>query len=207
MKTLSFILTFILSINAWALTEDEIIDNSVNSRINSFSLEQNKDYYKQMSTKDKLLMAKLLFKEYLSRLNQTQEEKIEFSKVMSQIAEFTTSNMTKHPILKLELPNFKFNPEDNIVKNYQTNVLQLLPSTPFLLDFKNKKIIMNAEYPIQEFDAKNNYVQIAYDSIRNLIVIIFPELNSTDVSRGSEMSYEFLKQRILNTNPLFNIKE
>ena len=207
MNKILAILSLIISTNLWAISSSEIIDNSVKSRINSFSLEQNVDYYKEMSSKDKLLMAKLLYKENLNRLNQTQEDKIEFSKIMSQIAEFTTTNMTNHPILWLELPGFSFNPEDNIIKDYKTNILQLLPSTPFLLDFKNKKITMNAEYPIEEFDAKNNYVQIAYDSVRNLIVIIFPELNSTDVSQGSKMSYNYLQQRILNTNPLFNIKE
>jgi hypothetical protein len=108
-------------------------------------------------------------------------------------------------VFELQLPDFDFRPTDNIIKNYQTNYLSLLPSATYLLDFKNKSITLTGRYPVDEYESVDNYVYIAYDSIRNFAVINFPELNSNEVVSNSKISFETLTERLLNTNPNFNV--
>jgi hypothetical protein len=169
------------------------------------NLQANQDFYSKLSNQDKKLLIKSLFLEYVSRKDQTNQERLNFTKVLAEVADITTTNLVKNSVFELQLPDFDFRPTDNIIKNYQTNYLSLLPSATYLLDFKNKSITLTGRYPVDEYESVDNYVYIAYDSIRNFAVINFPELNSNEVVSNSKISFETLTERLLNTNPNFNV--
>lgn len=204
-KIISLLTILFLSTTAFGLTTDQLIENSVADRMNATNLQANKDYYSKLSVLDKKLLIKLLFNEYSKRKAQTNEDRLNFTKVLAEVASITTDNLVKNSIFQLQLPDFAFKPTDNIIKDYQTDYLSLLPSATYLLDFKNKKIVLTGQYPTDEYQAVNNYVYIAYDSIRNFAIINFPELNSNEIVANPKMSFETLTERLLNTNPNFNV--
>lgn len=195
----------IFTTSSLALNTDELIENSISERMSAFNLQANKDFYSKLSSQDKKLLIKSLFSEYATRKQQTNQDRLNFTKVLAEVADIATTNLVKNSVFELQLPDFDFRPTDNIIKNYQTNYLSLLPSATYLLDFKNKSIALTGRYPADEYEAADNYVYIAYDSIRNFAVINFPELNSNEVVSNSKISFETLTERLLNTNPNFNV--
>jgi hypothetical protein len=201
--TLLAILSY--SASTFAISTDELINNSIKERMSITNLQANQDFYSKLSNQDKKLLIKSLFLEYVSRKDQTNQERLNFTKVLAEVADITTTNLVKNSVFELQLPDFDFRPTDNIIKNYQTNYLSLLPSATYLLDFKNKSITLTGRYPVDEYESVDNYVYIAYDSIRNFAVINFPELNSNEVVSNSKISFETLTERLLNTNPNFNV--
>lgn len=204
---ITILLSFLITNQTLAVSSDELISNSVESRMSASSLQANQDYYSKLSVQDKKLLLQLLFLEYSKRKDQTNQDRLNFTKVLAEVADITTTNLVKNKVFELQLPKFDFNPSDNIIKDYSTNYLSLLPSATYLLDFKNRKITLSGRYPADEYGSVDNYAYIAYDSIRNFAVMHFPELNSNEVIQDSKISFETLTERLLNTNPNFNVEE
>ncbi len=189
--------------NSIAITEEELISNSVTDRLNLISLEQNKDFYKNLSLQDQKLLIKLMYNKFRNRQNKSSEEMMEFANVLSEVANTASRSMIAGMHFELELPEFKYDNQANIVNI--GGFLRLHPSRVYLLDFKNNIISENKDFPKDEYLAKNNYVNIAYDSMRGITVIMFPTLNSSEVINGFSITHNELYKRIKNTNPNFNI--
>ncbi len=192
-----------ISLSSHAITEDELISNSVNERLNLISLEQNRDFYKGISSQDQKLLIKLMYREFRNRQNKSSEELMEFANVLSAVADEASKNMIDGMNFEIELPNFKYDNKSNIVSI--GGFLRLHPSRSYLLDFKNNIISDNKAFPKGEYSSENNYVNIAYDSMRGMTIIMFPTLNSSEIIDGNSVTYEELYSRIKNTNPNFNI--
>jgi|JYMV01.1.fsa_nt_gi hypothetical protein len=197
------ILMIFFSINIHAITEEELISNSVSDRMNLMSLEKSRDFYKSISLQDQKLLIKLMYREFRNRQNKSSEELMEFANILSSVADEASKNMIAGMNFELELPNFKYDNKSNIVT--VGDFLRLHPSKKYLLDFKNNIISDTKIFPKGEYLSENNYVNIAYDSMRGITILIFPTLNSSEVIDGHSVSYEELYNRIKNTNPNFNI--
>lgn len=204
---LSFFIALTFSFQAFAVPSDEVISKSVQDRMSTANLHANKDYYSKLSIQDKKLLLQLLFLEYSKRKDQSNQDRLNFTKVLAEVADITTTNLVENSVFELQLPEFKFNPSDNIIKNYESNYLSLMPSATYLLDFKNMKITLSGNYPANEYESVDNYALIAFDSIRNFAVLHFPELNSNEIIQNSKISFEVLSDRLLNTNPNFNVSK
>jgi hypothetical protein len=205
-KITAGILSLVISYSAMAITTDEMISNSVEERMQLSNLENNRDYYNNSSQQDKLLILRVLYKKFKERENKDQAQKDEFSRVLAEVAEITTNNMINNVYFEVELPNFTHDVRDDINKDYLTNKLQLLPSTTYLLDFKERKITKDGKYEKSKY-AHNYYVYVSHDSARNMTFITFPVDKRSSVFTGSDISYTKLVNQIKAIKPNFNFSE